>query len=129
MVAKTWQWAVVGGAALLVMGTGAAFTALQPSAGPVAPYEASGTPAQVAHGEYLFHHVMVCAGCHSERDLDVSGHPIRRLGAGSAPDAFDHAMGLPGVIYAPNITPTGSPQSRRRRPRTARIRWPAADTW
>ncbi len=100
-------WVIGGAAVALGLGGWGLAEATSPHAGPVAPFEASGTQSQIAHGEYLFHHVMVCAGCHSTRDFTVHGHPRSALGAGSGPDAFDRALGIPGVIYAPNITPAG----------------------
>lgn len=65
------------------------------------------TPDRIERGAYLANHVTVCMDCHSTRDFSqFSGPPTPgTLGAGG--DRFDHAMGLPGVFYAKNITPHG----------------------
>jgi Cytochrome c len=64
------------------------------------------TPGRVQRGEYLAHHVAGCAGCHSVRDWNVNGHPIK---AGTefqgGEPIFDERTGLPGQVYPKNLTP------------------------
>jgi mono/diheme cytochrome c family protein len=45
--------------------------------------------------------------CHSVRDFSKFSGPITEGTLGSGGDRFDQSMGLPGVFYAKNITPTG----------------------
>src|SRR5262245_51212320 len=64
------------------------------------------TPARVKRGDYLAHHVMACAGCHSVRDWTIYGHPVKpgEEFAGGEP-LFDRRIGMPGVIPPKNLTP------------------------
>mgnify|MGYP006196929069 CR=1 FL=1 len=65
------------------------------------------TPEGLARGAYLFHHVAVCADCHSLRDPASAGGPPRpgTLGKGGEP----FPLGEGKVVYARNITPTALP--------------------
>jgi len=64
------------------------------------------TPGRVQRGEYLANHVAGCAGCHSIRDWNVNGHPIKpgTEFQGGEP-TFDERIGLPGQVYPKNLTP------------------------
>jgi len=60
----------------------------------------------VDRGEYLAHHVAVCMDCHSKRDFTKFSLPPAPGTYGSgASFAFGKAEGIPGEIWAPNITP------------------------
>lgn len=61
------------------------------------------TPELVARGEYLFHHVAVCAECHSPHDPERVGEPIvpGRVGEGG----WEFPLGAAGTVYSKNITP------------------------
>lgn len=61
------------------------------------------TPARIERGEYLFTTLLDCDGCHSERDFTRLGGPViaGRRGKGG----FMQLEGMPGEVYAPNITP------------------------
>ncbi len=63
------------------------------------------TEERVERGAYLANAVMVCMDCHSLRDWEkFSGPPIPgTLGQGG--EEFNHDMGFPGHLIAPNITP------------------------
>jgi hypothetical protein len=64
------------------------------------------TPGRVQRGEYLANHVAGCAGCHSVRDWNVNGHPIKPGTEFQGGDPlFDERIGLPGQVYAKNLTP------------------------
>ncbi len=68
------------------------------------------TPARLARGEYLVRNVSDCMGCHAEHDWTAHDAPvlINTLGAGQD---MNMLKGLPGKVYAPNLTPdpeTGS---------------------
>jgi cytochrome c553 len=71
------------------------------------------TPARLVRGEYLFHAVLGCPVCHSERDFAAFGAPpVPPYGGGRAcakggeplPGPAE-AGGLPGTICFRNITP------------------------
>lgn len=65
-------------------------------------------PDTVARGKYLAEHVAVCVDCHSERDFSRFAGPLKRETFGRGGEKFDGpTAGIPGVIYAPNITPAG----------------------
>ena len=66
------------------------------------------TPQRVKRGAYLANHVAACMGCHSQRDWNTYGHPIKpgTLGMGGEP-IFDERIGLPGRLHPKNITPYG----------------------
>ena len=61
------------------------------------------TPQRLARGEYIAEHTSDCMGCHSERDWTAHDAPVlpNTLGAGQEIEL----KGLPGKVYAPNITP------------------------
>jgi mono/diheme cytochrome c family protein len=60
----------------------------------------------VERGEYLAHNVAVCMDCHSKRDFSKFSLPPApgTYGIGAS-FAFGKAEGIPGEIWAPNITP------------------------
>lgn len=60
----------------------------------------------LARGEYLAHHVNLCTDCHSIRDTGKFSLPVvpGTEGGGSG-FPFTKSEGVPGEIWAPNITP------------------------
>jgi mono/diheme cytochrome c family protein len=75
---------------------------------PSATFKIESNPEIVARGAYLANHVAICMDCHTERDFSKFAGPIRhdRLGAGG--EKFDNFnAGVPGTLYAKNITPAG----------------------
>ncbi len=62
------------------------------------------TPARLVRGEYLVSSVDECMGCHAEHDWTAHDAPVlaNTLGAGQA---MNMLKGLPGKVYAPNVTP------------------------
>lgn len=75
---------------------------------PQADLKVEVTPERVARGKYLAHSVTVCMDCHSKRDWSRFSGPIADgSGLGQGGDVFDQNVGMPGVIYAKNITPSG----------------------
>ena len=81
------------------------YTAL-PSAGPVPEITVEGTAEQIERGRYLANNVSVCIDCHSERDWSKFSGPLKEGSFGKGGDIFDESMGLPGILYAKNITPS-----------------------
>ncbi len=59
----------------------------------------------IEKGEYLARHVAGCIDCHSQRDFSKYSGPVVSGTEGGGGFAFDQRFGLPGVIYARNITP------------------------
>ena len=59
----------------------------------------------IAHGDYLVNHVAICADCHSERDYTKYSGPVKPGTEGKGGEAFTPGMGVPGTVYAKNITP------------------------
>jgi mono/diheme cytochrome c family protein len=56
-------------------------------------------------GEYLTLHVAMCLDCHSKRDFSKYAGPIMSGTEGGGGEEFGQKLGVPGVVYARNITP------------------------
>ena len=96
--------------AILVLGIAALLLYVRmalPNVGDAEDLTIEYTEARIARGEYLANSVAVCIDCHSERDWTKFSGPITPGTLGKGGDRFDQSMGLPGVYYAKNITPTG----------------------
>jgi len=66
------------------------------------------SPEVVARGAYLAQHVAVCVDCHSERDWTKFAGPLKPGTFGQGGEKFDTPnSGVPGTLYASNITPAG----------------------
>lgn len=63
------------------------------------------TPARIARGQYLVHHVAACIDCHTQRDFTKLTGPIFLDSMGGGGIRFDQKSGFPGVFYTKNITP------------------------
>jgi mono/diheme cytochrome c family protein len=75
---------------------------------PSAAFKIESTPERVARGEYLANHVAICMDCHTPRDFTKFAGPIRHDQLGAGGDKFDNFIaGVPGTLYAKNITPAG----------------------
>ncbi len=60
---------------------------------------------KIARGEYLAYHVSACINCHSQRDYkQFSGRVIKGT-EGMGGEIFNEIYGIPGVVFARNITP------------------------
>jgi hypothetical protein len=75
----------------------------RPASAPPSSVKADGTPTRIARGQYLFTTLLDCDGCHSERDFSRLGGPV--VAAGRGKGGVIPLEGLPGQVYAPNITP------------------------
>jgi len=64
-------------------------------------------PQKIQRGKYLATRVMVCMDCHSTRDWNFFGGPRLDTVIGRGGELFDRNAGLPGSIYAANITSAG----------------------
>ena len=66
------------------------------------------SPEALARGKYLAEHVTVCVDCHSERDWTRFAGPLKPGTFGQGGERFDTPnSGVPGTLYASNITPAG----------------------
>lgn len=65
------------------------------------------TPERLARGKYLVNHVALCLDCHSQRDWKLATGPLIPGTEGMGGEEFNEGMGIPGVVYARNITPAG----------------------
>jgi mono/diheme cytochrome c family protein len=65
------------------------------------------TAERIERGRYLANSVTVCMDCHSKRDWSKFSGPLTEGTLGMGGDRFDQSMGLPGLFYARNITPSG----------------------
>ena len=77
-----------------------------PNAEPVRDLVVEITPEKVERGRYLANHVSVCMDCHAERDWSRFAGPPHEETIGAGGDRFGRDMGLPGEVYAQNLTPT-----------------------
>ena len=102
---------------VVVAGAGLAYLfASYPDVPPAGTVTLPASPDVVARGKYLAEHVAICIDCHSERDFTRFAGPIKPGTFGKGGERFDGpTAGIPGVIYAPNITPAGHWRLERRR--------------
>lgn len=105
--AAAWVTGLAVLAAVLAGGAAVYFFARYPSIPPAENVRIEPTPERLARGKYLFHHVAVCADCHSTRDWTKYAAPIEpgSLGRGGEPFTPEVVPGIPGSFYARNITP------------------------
>jgi hypothetical protein len=81
------------------------FTVKYPNVDPAPSITVERTPARIERGKYLANNVAVCMDCHSTRNWTLVSGPIVPGTEGKGGDKFDEAIGMPGTIYARNITP------------------------
>jgi mono/diheme cytochrome c family protein len=77
----------------------------QPETQTDSPGIADSIQASLDRGRYLANHVTGCLDCHSQRDFTKYAGPIIPGTEGKGGELFDPKVGVPGEIYAPNITP------------------------
>ncbi|MEW5799000.1 MAG: cytochrome C [Bacteroidota bacterium] len=98
---------VVGGIVVLVLIGLLYLTTAFPKVSPPQELTINATPEMIEHGKYLAHHVAGCIDCHSTRDWTKFAGPVVPGTEGKGGDKFDEATaGMPGTLYAQNITPT-----------------------
>ena len=85
-------------ALLLVMMT-------KPNVGEAPTLSVTATPELVERGRYLFHFQAACVACHTPWDTTKFSFPPIGGKEGSGGSKFGRESGVPGVIYASNITP------------------------
>jgi mono/diheme cytochrome c family protein len=75
-----------------------------PRARPLTNRTFQSTPERLVRGKYLVEHEAACVDCHSPHDWTQHNSPIPPGMEGAGQD-FRLLKGLPGDVYAPNITP------------------------
>ncbi|MGZ3709187.1 MAG: c-type cytochrome, partial [Bdellovibrionota bacterium] len=91
----------------LILGAGAVFLLTTYPRVPAASVSRiQPTPEKVKRGHYLANYVAVCVDCHSTRDWNQFAGPIVPGTDGKGGEQFDESMGLPGKLFAKNITPS-----------------------
>jgi mono/diheme cytochrome c family protein len=76
-----------------------------PNVGKPEAIKIDATPQRIARGKYLANHVTLCMDCHSARSWDKFAGPSDSTTLGGGGEKFDAAVGFPGTVYSPNITP------------------------
>jgi cytochrome c553 len=90
---------------LIVVGLISYVTLALPNVGDPENITVTITPQRIARGEYLANHVTVCTDCHSKRDWSKFAAPLIEGTRGGGGEIFDAAVGFPGSVHVPNITP------------------------
>ncbi len=91
---------------LLIGGALMFFNLSFPKVGPAENIRVDATAELVARGDYLTNHVTLCVDCHSQRDWSKYAAPIIPETFGAGGEGFTREMGVPGNVYATNISPT-----------------------
>ena len=81
------------------------FSLTYPKTLPAQNLEIYPTEERVKRGDYLVNHVTVCLTCHSQRDWSIYSGPVIPGTEGMGGEKFEE--GMPGKIFADNITPSG----------------------
>jgi len=76
-----------------------------PSAGPVPELSIERTAERQARGAYLANNVYACMSCHSDRNSSLYAQPVIESTLGKGGYVWDEKHGIPGKVYAPNLTP------------------------
>ncbi len=94
---------------LILLPVGAfTFVALtKPDVGPAPTLTVTSTPELIERGRYLFHHQTACVACHTPWDTTKYSFPPIAGKEGAGGMMFAAESGVPGKIYASNITPAG----------------------
>jgi len=100
---------VVFAVLVLVVAAGITFTVgwrpfIGPRTRPLTARKFESTPARLARGAYLVNPVARCMSCHAEHDWTAHDAPVVSGTLGSGQD-MTPLKGLPGQVFAPNITP------------------------
>lgn len=93
--------------AIIVLAAAAGFYVKKalPDVGPPPDLKVEITSARMERGHYLCFHVAACLVCHSTRDTSVFAGPVIPGTYGKGGELFGPQDGLPGYIYAANLTP------------------------
>src|SRR5476651_2666617 len=102
---KKWTLIIISAAVIVIIVGISYITLALPDVGKPEDIKIVYTPQRLTHGKYLANHVTLCMDCHSDHDTTRFDIPIDtdKLGAGGM--KFSAAIGFPGEVYVPNITP------------------------
>lgn len=99
---------IVAGFVVIIVAAIVYFNAKYPDVEPASNVKVGATPQMIVRGQYLANHVTLCTDCHSQRDWTKYSGPVIPATLGKGGEEFNQAMlGIPGTIYAYNITPAG----------------------
>lgn len=96
---------VIGVIVLLAAAAGFYVKKALPDVGPPPDLTVRITSARLARGQYLCTSIAGCTICHSTRDTSLFAGPVKPGTIGAGGELFGRADGLPGNIYATNLTP------------------------
>jgi len=96
---------IIGVLALLPIGALTFVAMTKPNVGAAPTLTITATPALIERGRYLYHHQAACVACHTPWDTTKFSFPPIVGKEGSGGSKFGRESGVPGVIYAANITP------------------------
>lgn len=104
---KVLGWTVLSIAAIVTGGL-IYFVSFYPDVNPAEDVKVEVTPERIKRGEYLANHIAVCMDCHSTRDWSRYSGPLSAGTLGKGGELFSEELGgVPGTLYAKNITPAG----------------------
>lgn len=90
---------------LLPIGALCVVVMTRPNVGPAPSLTVTSTPELVARGGYLFNHQAACVACHTPWDATRFSFPPLAGREGAGGTRFSAESGVPGKIYAANLTP------------------------
>jgi mono/diheme cytochrome c family protein len=77
----------------------------KPNVGESPSLTVASSPAVIERGRYLFHHQAACVSCHTPRNAELFSGPVLTDKIGIGGERFSYSMGVPGAIFASNLTP------------------------
>ncbi len=92
---------------IAIVGVGANYFLRYPNVPDPPPLTVDRTPSRIERGRYLANHVSMCIDCHSVRNFEYFAGPLIPGTEGKGGERFGPEEGLPGLLYASNITPAG----------------------
>lgn len=96
---------IIGSIIVLAAAAGFYVKKALPNVGPPPDLKVQITSARVDRGHYLCVNVAGCLVCHSTRDTSLFSGPVKPGTYGKGGELFGPDEGLPGHIYAANLTP------------------------
>lgn len=96
---------IIGAIIVLAAAAGFYVKKAMPDVGPAPDLKIDVTTARLERGHYLCTHVAACLVCHSTRDTSLFAGPVISGTYGRGGELFGPQDGLPGNVYAANLTP------------------------
>jgi hypothetical protein len=101
---KYTAYLVIAVAVIVIAGISYITVAL-PNVGKPEDIKVDATPQRIERGKYLANKVTLCMDCHSTRDWSKFAGPMVAGTEGKGGEKFNAAVGFPGSVDVPNITP------------------------